>query len=807
MTLSKTIQTLALASLLTFAPSEMMAAKKGGTFTTGDKTFLLNGKPFVVKAAELHYPRIPRAYWEHRIKMCKALGMNTVCLYVFWNIHEQQEGKFDFTGNNDVAEFCRLCQKNGMYVIVRPGPYVCAEWEMGGLPWWLLKKKDIKLREKDPYFMERVKIFEKKVGEQLASLTIQNGGPIIMVQVENEYGSYGKDKPYVSAIRDIVKESGFDKVELFQCDWSSNFLNNGLDDLTWTMNFGTGANIDNQFKRLGEVRPNAPKMCSEFWSGWFDKWGARHETRPAKDMVEGMDEMLSKGISFSLYMTHGGTSFGHWAGANSPGFQPDVTSYDYDAPINEYGHTTPKYFELREMMAKHNDGKKLPAVPKAPMPLISVPTFKFTEYKPLVYGYTKKTVEQAPKTFEEYDMGWGTMVYVVSLPANDKPSTLTGEFHDFAQVYLENKYIGKIDRVKNEKSLDLPAMPNGGKLTIVVEGMGRINFGRAIKDYKGIVGNVTITSQSPYGEITLKPTAWAQLAIPDDYQNAVKALSGKSMADAELEEVVAKAHSDAVIKIDPWGERKAGYYRGFFNINKVGDTFINMEAFGKGQVYVNGHALGRFWQIGPQQTLYLPGCWLKKGKNEVIVLDVVGPKGEAGKVGTDVMPTAFCQDHPELDKLNLEKSNKHNEPGHRMDLNSDTPAWKGDLKAGNGWQTIKLDKPVTGRYFAFECNSSQSGDSQIAIAEVYLQDAQGNRIDRNNWVAYYADSEKGNSTLDKMFDLQESTYWQKEKGANFPHLCIVDMGKEMTISAFEYLPRAEQGAPGSVKGIKFFVKK
>lgn len=807
MTLSTSIKTLAFASLLALAPAQMMAAQKSGTFTTGDKTFLLNGKPFVVKAAELHYPRIPRAYWEHRIKMCKALGMNTICLYVFWNIHEQEEGKFDFTGNNDVAAFCRLAQKNGMYVIVRPGPYVCAEWEMGGLPWWLLKKKDIRLREQDPYFMQRVEIFEKEVGKQLAPLTIQNGGPIIMVQVENEYGSYGKDKPYVSAIRDIVRKSGFDKVSLFQCDWSSNFLNNGLDDLTWTMNFGTGANIDQQFKRLSEVRPNAPKMCSEFWSGWFDKWGARHETRPAKDMVEGMDEMLSKGISFSLYMTHGGTSFGHWAGANSPGFQPDVTSYDYDAPINEYGHTTPKYFELREMMAKHNDGKKLPAVPKAPMPLVSVPTFKFTEYKPLIYGYTKKTVEQAPKTFEEYDMGWGTMAYVVSLPANDKPSTLTGEFHDFAQVYLDNKYIGKIDRVKNEQSLDLPAMPDSGKLTIVVEGMGRINFGRAIKDYKGIVGNVTITSQSPYGEITLKPTAWTQLAIPDDYQNAVKALSGNSMADAELKEAVAKAHPDAVIKIDPWGESKAGYYRGYFNLKKVGDTFINMEAFGKGQVYVNGHALGRFWQIGPQQTLYLPGCWLKKGKNEVIVLDVVGPKGEAGKPGSTVAPTAFCQDHPELDKLNLEKSNKHNEPGHRMDLNSATPVLKGEFKAGNGWQTIKLDKPVTGRYFAIQAESSQSGDSQIAIAEVYLQDAKGNRIDRNNWVAYYADSEKGNSTLDKMFDLQESTYWQTEKGANFPHLGIVDMGKEVTISAFEYLPRAEQGAPGSVKGFKLYVRK
>ena len=300
----KIIKNLLFAALLALALPNVAMAQTEKPFAIGDKTFLLNGKPFVVKAAEVHYPRIPRPYWEHRIKMCKALGMNTLCLYVFWNIHEQQEGVFDFTGQNDVAEFCRLAQKNGMYVIVRPGPYVCAEWEMGGLPWWLLKKKDIRLRERDPYFMERVRIFEKEVGKQLASLTIENGGPIIMVQVENEYGSYGVDKPYVSEIRDIVKASGFDKVTLFQCDWSSNFTNNGLDDLVWTMNFGTGANIDEQFRRLKELRPNSPLMCSEFWSGWFDKWGARHETRPADDMVAGIDEMLSKGISFSLYMTH-----------------------------------------------------------------------------------------------------------------------------------------------------------------------------------------------------------------------------------------------------------------------------------------------------------------------------------------------------------------------------------------------------------------------------------------------------------------------------------------------------------------------
>ena len=282
MNLMKSLKTVLIVTALIFLTPTLTQAKKVGTFTTGEKTFLLNGKPFIVKAAEMHYPRIPRPYWEQRIQMCKALGMNTICLYVFWNIHEQQEGKFDFTGNNDVAAFCRLAQKNGMYVIVRPGPYVCAEWEMGGLPWWLLKKKDIKLRTLDPYFMERVKIFENEVGKQLASLTIQNGGPIIMVQVENEYGSYGIDKPYVSAIRDIVKGAGFDKTTLFQCDWSSNFTNNGLDDLCWTMNFGTGANIDQQFKKLGELRPNAPKMCSEFWSGWFDKWGARHETRALK---------------------------------------------------------------------------------------------------------------------------------------------------------------------------------------------------------------------------------------------------------------------------------------------------------------------------------------------------------------------------------------------------------------------------------------------------------------------------------------------------------------------------------------------
>ncbi|SUB80651.1 Beta-galactosidase precursor [Segatella buccae] len=785
MTFKHFIATVAL--LVTAMLPPVSAARKGGTFTVGDKTFLLNGKPFVVKAAELHYPRIPRPYWEHRIKMCKALGMNTVCLYVFWNIHEQQKGKFDFTGNNDVAEFCRLAQRNGLYVIVRPGPYVCAEWEMGGLPWWLLKKKDIRLREPDPYFMERVKLFERKVGEQLASLTIQNGGPIIMVQVENEYGSYGENKAYVSAIRDIVRQSGFDKVTLFQCDWASNFERNGLDDLVWTMNFGTGADIDQQFRRLGELRPNAPQMCSEFWSGWFDKWGARHETRPAKAMVEGIDEMLSKGISFSLYMTHGGTSFGHWAGANSPGFAPDVTSYDYDAPINEYGQATPKYWELRHTMEKYNDGGKLPAPPKAPMPVITIPKFVLTEYAPLGNGMGSSVQSRDIRSFEDMDMGWGIADYSTALPKIPVGSMLTlNEPHDFAQVFVDGKYIGKIDRVKNEKTLMLPPVEKGAELCIRIEAMGRINFGRAIKDYKGITKEVTISAEMDGHEASWNLKNWTIVPIPDNYETAVKALSVGTETSKRT-----RQHAKLLTK--------AGYYRGHFTLRKPGDTFLNMEAFGKGQVYVNGHAIGRFWNIGPQQTLYLPGCWLKQGRNEVIVLDVVGPKGE---------PTSFGQDKPELDKLNLERTNKHNNPGDRPDLNSLTPVAQGTLDSGNGWQTVKFARPATGRYLAIEALSAQDGQEFAQIAELYALDNKGQRLSREPWTAKYADSENAeqeNQTADKTFDLQESTYWSTMKGSPYPHLLVIDLGSEQTLTGIDYLPRAEQGAPGGVKDYKIFL--
>jgi len=494
-----------------------------------------------------------------------------------------------------------------------------------------------------------------------------------------------------------------------------------------------------------------------------------------------MDEMLSKGISFSLYMTHGGTSFGHWAGANSPGFAPDVTSYDYDAPINEYGQATPKFWELRKMMQKYSD-KKLPAVPKAPMPIITVPKFELKEFAPLIDGATGLYDDpNEDLTMESHDMGWGTMIYEQELPEITTPSTLSiNDAHDFAQVFINDKYIGKIDRVKNEKSLTLPAIKEGDKLLILVEAMGRINFGRAIKDFKGITQDVTIETKK--GDLELKYTLkkFGMFLIPDDYQTAKYAFS---------------PDGDLGFYRKVFGKR--GYYRGYFNLSKVGDTFLNFETWGKGQVWVNGHAMGRIWSIGPQQTLYVPGCWLKKGKNEIIVLDVVGPK----------QPVVWGQDKPELNKLQLEKSNKHNNIGDKPDLNSATPVVAGAFKGGNGWQTIKFDGQKKGRYLAIEVVSNQDGKDVTAIAELYLQGADGKRLSREPWVAKYADSEEenGNHTLDKVYDLQESTYWQTVRGASMPHLLVIDLGSEQTVTALEYLPRAEEGAPGSAKNFRVFL--
>lgn len=751
-------------------------------FEIGNRTFLLDGQPFVIKAAELHYPRIPRDYWEHRIQLCKALGMNTVCLYTFWNIHEPKADQFDFNGQNDIRTFIKLCEKNDMKVILRPGPYVCAEWEMGGLPWWLLKKKDIRLRECDPYFMDRVDKFQKAVAQQVADLTSANGGPIIMVQVENEYGSYGTDKTYIAAIRDMLRKNFGDNVTLFQCDWSSNFLNNGLDDLIWTMNFGTGANIDQQFEKLKEVRPDSPLMCSEFWSGWFDKWGANHETRPASDMIAGIDEMLSKGISFSLYMTHGGTNWGHWAGANSPGYAPDVTSYDYDAPISESGQTTPKYWLLRKTLAKYMDGKNQMKVPSQIKP-ISIKSIRFSEVAPLWENLPVSKHDDDIKCMEEYDQGFGSIIYRTTLPELNAPTTLTVcEPHDFAQIFMEGKYIGKLDRRNGENALVIPACSNGTQLDILVEAMGRINFGRGIKDYKGITDNVSISLDKNGYKWTCHLKNWEVFNLEDEY-DTYRAMKFQPISQVQKEA----------------GRLPRGVYRATFNVNKPSDTFLNFETWGKGVVYVNGHALGRIWEIGPQQTLYMPGCWLKKGENELIVYDIIGPH-KAESEGLK---------EPKLDQLNKSISLPQAAEGKTLDLSSEKPAAEGSFRPGNGWQEVKFDSPATGQFICIEALNTINGKDEAAIAEIYVLDETGKRLPREAWTVDYVDSENNagvNQSAEKAFDLQESTYWQTAPNIAFPHTLVINLRAKHRISGLQYLPRMEADAPGAIKNFKIYIK-
>lgn len=747
---------------------------KQETFAIGKNTFLLNGKPTVIKAAEIHYPRIPEPYWEQRIEMCKSLGMNAICIYVFWNLHEQKPDEFDFTGNKDLAKFCRLAQKHGMYVIVRPGPYVCAEWEMGGLPWWLLKKKDIKLRTLDPYYMERVGKFMNAVGGELADLQITRGGNIIMVQVENEYGSYGTDKPYVSAVRDAVVKAGFTDVPLFQCDWSSNFMNNALDGLLWTVNFGTGANIDNQFKKLKEKSPDAPLMCSEFWSGWFDHWGRKHETRDGATMVAGIKDMLDRNISFSLYMTHGGTTFGHWGGANNPAYSTMCSSYDYDAPISEAGWRTEKYHSLRNLLASYlQPGETLPDAP-ADYPVIGIPEIKFEQVAPLFKNLPAPKYAKDIQPMEQFDQGWGSILYRTKLPQPVTAGTTLKitEVHDWAQVYADGKLLARLDRRRGEYTLTLPALKAGTQLDILVEAMGRVNFDKSIHDRKGITEKVELIKSDRTTELK----NWTVYNLPVDYSFAKDKTYAKGTA-----------------------QTMPAYYKATFTLDKVGDTFLNMESWGKGMVWVNGHAMGRFWEIGPQQTLFMPGCWLKKGKNEIIVLDLKGPE-KASIQGVK---------KPVLDMLREKAPETHRKEGQTLNLAAEKAVAQGSFIAGNGWQEVKLEAPAKGRYFCIEALSSFDGTNVAAIAEFDVLGVDGKPLSREAWKILYADSEEtrsGNRTADKIFDLQESTFWSTVDNVAYPHQLIIDLGKEYAVTGFRCLPRAEKGAPGQIKEYKVYVK-
>src|SRR5271163_3627012 len=347
-------------------------AQQAHQFAVEGDHYVLDGKPFQVISGEMHYPRIPRAYWRERFRMAKAMGLNTITTYVFWNVHEPQPGMYDFSGNNDVAEFIREAQQEGLFVILRPGPYICAEWEFGGFPAWLLRAPETVVRTSNPAFIASASRWLKRVGEELAPLQIGNGGPIIALQVENEYGSFGSDHAYMEQIHHLLLSSGFISAMLYTADEPSNLDKGSLPELPAAIDFRAG-NVKSEFAILAKARPSGPKMSGEYWDGWFDHWGGKHQITNATLEASELQWMLRQGYSVNLYMFDGGTSFGWMNGSNNDGevYQPVTTSYDYDAPVSESGELTPKFFFFRDVISRTTG--KTPPPPPAALPIRALP--------------------------------------------------------------------------------------------------------------------------------------------------------------------------------------------------------------------------------------------------------------------------------------------------------------------------------------------------------------------------------------------------------------------------------------------------
>jgi beta-galactosidase len=562
----------------------------GHSFAVEGDHFVLDGKPFRVLAGEMHYARVPRAYWRDRLQKAKAMGLNTITTYVFWNLHEPQPGVYDFSGNNDVAEFIHEAQQEGLYVNLRPGPYSCAEWDFGGFPGWLLKDHTMVVRGSDPRFIAAASRWMHRLGQELAPLQIDRGGPIIMVQIENEYGSFGKDRSYLDQVRHMIVDSGFSGAQLYTADGADQMPDGSFPDLPAAVNFGTGE-AKESFEHVLKMRPNQPHMAGEYWDGWFDHWGGKHEVRSAQEQIEEYRWMVNQGYSVSMYMFHGGTSFGFMSGANSDheGYQPDVTSYDYQAALDESGRPTAKYMAFRDIIAKAT-GVTPPPVPPSPEP-IAIPPIAMNESNALWAALPAPTDSGQPLTMEDIGQNFGYLLYRTTLGSAGDGDLVLDQLHSYARIYVDGVFRGSLDRRLNKMSLHLHVAQPGARLDILVENSGRVNFSVVLRGERTGITERVLWRNQPLSN-------WAIYPLPmqstDDLDLSVGSCFG------------------------------ACFYRGHFTLTRTGDTFLDVRALGKGVAWINGHPLGRFWDIGPQQTLYVPGPWLNQGENEIVIFDLKG---------------------------------------------------------------------------------------------------------------------------------------------------------------------------------------
>ncbi|HEU5080731.1 MAG TPA: beta-galactosidase [Opitutaceae bacterium] len=745
-------------------------------FEIGATDFLLDGAPLQIRCGELHAPRVPKEYWHHRLRMVKAMGLNTVCAYLFWNMHEPRRGEFDWSGQADAAAFCRAAQEEGLWVILRPGPYSCAEWEMGGLPWWLLKEDGIKLRTRDPRYLSAVRDYLKEVGRVLGPLQITQGGPILMVQVENEYGFYGKDAAYMGELRQALLDAGF-TVPLFACNPKDHLKDGYREDLFPVVNFGSDP--QGGFKALREILPKGPLMCGEFYPGWFDTWGAPHHTGNTERYLSDLGYMLEHGASFSIYMAHGGTTFGFFTGADRP-FKPDTSSYDYDAPISEGGWTTAKFAQTRELMSKHlRAGETLPE-PPARNPVIQIAPVRAAQMAPIFANLPAPIADETPRTMEAYDQGYGCILYRTELPAGPAASFEAAAIHDVGQVFLDGKRIGFTDRRSRNFRVEIPAREKAATLDVLVEAMGRVNFGVEVHDRKGIHGPTTLKEE---GQPAKELKGWQVFRLPLD----AAMLSALTFSETKA------------------GTAQSGpaFWRATVKVDHPGDCFLDMRPWGKGFAWVNGHNLGRYWNIGPQQTMYVPGPWLNSGDNEIVILDLLGP----------TEPTVAALDHPILDelrpKLDFARS-KRREVTLRSDFGA--PAHAGNFAPGTSLQEVHFEHPATGRYFCLEALSAQDGKNFASVAEITLLDEAGHPLSTEGWTIAYVDSEereREDGTAENAIDGQTANYWHTQWGAaqpGFPHRLVLDMAQARTVGGFRYVPR--QGSAdltGRIKAYRIYV--
>ena len=769
---SWTLSLLALAGGMVSALNVSAApAAPAHTFAIGKQDFLLDGKRFQIRCGEMHFARIPREYWRDRLQRAKAMGLNTVCAYLFWNFHEWEPGQFGWQGQADAAEFCRIAQQEGLWVILRPGPYACAEWEMGGLPWWLLKQ-DVQVRTRDPRFMTPARRWLTEVGRVLAPLQVTHGGPILMVQVENEYSFYGKDTAYLQELRQTLVGAGFD-VPLFTCDAGSRVGKSPTPaGLFKVVNFGKGPAAN--FEALRSVQPEGPLMCGEFYSGWFDTWGSPHHLGNNEQYLGDLEYMLAHGASFSIYMAHGGTSFGLWSGCDRP-FKPDTSSYDYDAPIAEDGALGEKFRLTREVIAKHLlPGETLPPPPPNPT-LRTIAPFGLTECADVFANLPTPRTDATPRTMEAYDQARGAILYRTTLPAGPAGVLEVPDVHDFGFVFLDGKRLGVFDRRSRSYRLAVPARSGSAQLDLLVYAIGRVNFGTGVEDRKGLYAPVTLAVK---GEPARALSGWQVYSLPLD--------------DAELGALhwakpTSTAHGPA-------------FWRGSFTIDRPADTFLDLSSWGFGVVWINGHCLARFWNIGPTQTAYVPGPWLKPGRNDVVVFDLVGP----------TKPILAGLGHP-VNMLRPELDFATRPVAATLRLDGVKPAKEGKFDATSHAHEVKFATPVEGREVCFEAVDSHDGKPVAAVAELDLLDPAGHPLPHGNWTIAYADSEEKTAedgSAGNAIDGQTANAWVTAWSAGataYPHRLIINLGAPTKVGGFLYVPRSGDGPTGRIKTYRIYV--